>query len=225
MFHRTLGKGESCQLLSSSGPYRTVALRGGLDFEATGRWSLHTPPLFPTTMDSGSHGDGSNSNNDEDPTDVPHLISNLAVLEMLKTRVEARSERKISSRQHQHRDWLEAKVVEYLQGTAAVEFGTAQNAAALQKVLRSNKKTRSADGTVSTGYDLTKAESLQIINLAPKEPVEIHLLVEELHDRMTGRKQEELMSTIQSYLAPHFNGNSNHAATEDDAMVDRDGSR
>jgi RNA polymerase Rpb4 len=188
-------------------------------------------------MEGSSHDDNSNnSNGEEDPTDVPYLINNLAVLEMLQTRVEARKGRKrsTSSRQHQHCEWVEAKVVEYLQGTtAAVQFGTARNAAALQKVLRSNKKmTRAAaaaaDGTVlvstTAGFDLTEAESLQIVNLAPTEPVEIHLLVEELHDRMTARKQEELLATIQSYRVVAQENGKQHATNHKGvvAMDDED---
>ena len=46
---------------------------------------------------------------------------------------------------------------------------------------------------------VTEAESIQILNLMPTEPVEIHLMVEDLHSRMSETKQEEFLNMIQSY--------------------------
>lgn len=164
----------------------------------------------------GGHCEGANVEEN-----VPHLISNLAVLEMLQSRVDARKSGKSSSRQLQHRDWVERHVIEYLSSTATTQFQTAANAAALQKLLRSSKMTRTADGTATAGFDLTEAESLQIVNLSPTEPVEIHLLVEELHDRMTARKQEELLATIQSYRVAIPLANGSHAvAVANDVTMD-----
>ncbi|EEB86558.1 hypothetical protein MPER_16445, partial [Moniliophthora perniciosa FA553] len=33
-------------------------------------------------------------------------------------------------------------------------------------------------------YNLTKAEKLQVVNLAPTQPVELYVIVEELEDRL-----------------------------------------
>lgn len=152
---------------------------------------------------------------------APHLISNLAILEMIQPRVDARlknlkgttnstgtSTKNMNNKQLRHRDWIEQHVVEYLQGTACTQFTTAAHAANLQTVLRSPTavgKTATTPATTATtakklqGFNLTEAESLQIINLSPSEPVEIHLLVDELQDRMSVSQQEELLKTIQRY--------------------------
>ncbi|KAJ1665016.1 hypothetical protein IW140_003629 [Coemansia sp. RSA 1813] len=45
-------------------------------------------------------------------------------------------------------------------------------------------------------YDLTKAEILQIINLRPKTPVELHLIIEECGERFTMDDLDELIELI-----------------------------
>ncbi|TEB39978.1 hypothetical protein FA13DRAFT_43680 [Coprinellus micaceus] len=45
-------------------------------------------------------------------------------------------------------------------------------------------------------YELTKAEKLQIVNLAPTTPVELYVIVEELEDRL-GDRMDELTERIQ----------------------------
>jgi hypothetical protein len=64
------------------------------------------------------------------------------------------------------------------------------------------------------GYGVTEAESIQILNLMPTEPVEIHLMVEDLHARMSETKQEELLNMIQSYNSTTTLTNS--SSTNDD---------
>ncbi|TFY57529.1 hypothetical protein EVJ58_g6967 [Rhodofomes roseus] len=58
-------------------------------------------------------------------------------------------------------------------------------------------------------YDLTKAEKLQIVNLAPTEAVELYVIVEELEDRF-GTQMDDILETIRSSLsgpaAPLTNG-------------------
>ncbi|KAG6814209.1 hypothetical protein H0H92_000886 [Tricholoma furcatifolium] len=44
-------------------------------------------------------------------------------------------------------------------------------------------------------YELTKAEKLQIVNLAPTLPVELYVIVEELEDRL-GDRMEEILSHV-----------------------------
>ncbi|KAI0088607.1 HRDC-like protein [Irpex rosettiformis] len=48
-------------------------------------------------------------------------------------------------------------------------------------------------------YDLTKAEKLQIVNLAPLEPVELYVIVEELEDRF-GEQIDDILSMVQASL-------------------------
>ncbi|XP_006462446.1 hypothetical protein AGABI2DRAFT_179185 [Agaricus bisporus var. bisporus H97] len=50
-----------------------------------------------------------------------------------------------------------------------------------------------------TPYDLTKAEKLQIVNLAPTLPVELYVIVEELEDRL-GDSMDAILSTVKSSL-------------------------
>ncbi|KZT28731.1 hypothetical protein NEOLEDRAFT_1154264 [Neolentinus lepideus HHB14362 ss-1] len=50
-------------------------------------------------------------------------------------------------------------------------------------------------------YGFTKAEKLQIVNLAPTEPVELYVIVEELEDRL-GERMEEVLSHVRASLDP-----------------------
>ncbi|PFH54023.1 hypothetical protein AMATHDRAFT_45046 [Amanita thiersii Skay4041] len=50
-------------------------------------------------------------------------------------------------------------------------------------------------------YGLTKAEKLQVVNLAPTLPVEIYVIVEELEDRI-GDQMDTVISLVQSSLTP-----------------------
>ncbi|KAG7090776.1 hypothetical protein E1B28_009861 [Marasmius oreades] len=49
-------------------------------------------------------------------------------------------------------------------------------------------------------YDLTKAEKLQVVNLAPTKPVELYVIVEELEDRL-GDTMTNVLEIVQSSLA------------------------
>lgn len=51
-------------------------------------------------------------------------------------------------------------------------------------------------------YGFTKAEKLQIVNLAPTEPVELYVIVEELEDRL-GERMEEVLSHVRASLDPN----------------------
>lgn len=53
--------------------------------------------------------------------------------------------------------------------------------------------------TTIPGFDLTEAEAIQIINFMPTEPVEIHLMIEELDARIPEKRQDELLELISSY--------------------------
>ena len=46
---------------------------------------------------------------------------------------------------------------------------------------------------------MTAAEATQCLNMVPTEPVEIHLLVEDLPGRLSERQQEELLELVKSY--------------------------
>jgi hypothetical protein len=151
--------------------------------------------------------------------ETPVLISNAAVMELLRDNLAAREAQNSStsrnrrSNLYQHREWIEKQVHEYLQSTPCglLEKSRRQE---FQSALRSNKRqatmsstngkaatspTTTASSATTTGFDLTEAESLQIVNFMPTEPVEIHLMIEELHSRMTEKQQEGLLEFIGSY--------------------------
>jgi hypothetical protein len=67
-------------------------------------------------------------------------------------------------------------------------------------VVSSHEIVPTEDGTDHSGYDLTPAEAIQIMNFMPAELVEIHLVIDELHTRMEQlSEQEQFLHFIQSY--------------------------
>jgi hypothetical protein len=164
--------------------------------------------------------------------ETPVLISNAEVMELLSANIASReaqnagSTRNRRSNLYHHREWIEKHVHEYLQSTPCglLEKSRRQE---FQSALRSNKRQATMSSTngatttspptttssaTTTGFDLTEAESLQILNFMPTEPVEIHLMIEELHSRMTEKQQEGLLEFIGSYkikedATPAENGN------------------
>jgi hypothetical protein len=131
----------------------------------------------------------------KDDSESPVLVSNLEVLELLQKRS---TDRESQHRSMRHRNWIEQEVIEYLQAAPCVRMDS-NRLQELQSILQSSK--RVAGSTFkTTGFALTEAESLQIVNSMPTEPVEIHLLVEELQSRMTEKQQEELLTLIKSYI-------------------------
>lgn len=139
----------------------------------------------------------------KDKLDSPFLLSNAEVIHLLGDRLRSRNE-KSRKKQHpkknkyKHRDWIESQVVEYLKTTPCVDLER-DNLENFQSTLMSSKKLKSSGNTASeTGFGLTEAEALQVVNFMPKEKVEIHLMVEELHTRMTDDRQDELLQYIQS---------------------------
>ena len=130
--------------------------------------------------------------------EFPVLISNIEVLNVLHKCLKDRKGG--PKRKYQHRDWVEVKVVEYLECTPCAKLDKKRHVE-LKKTLMSQKKQVFAiDSTKSTGYGLTEAEAVQVLNFMPTEPVEIHLLIEELHDRMPEKQQDELLAVISSFV-------------------------
>jgi DNA-directed RNA polymerase subunit F len=151
-------------------------------------------------------------------SDSPILISNAEVMSILDKKVTKRNEnlkqnrRKQRETKTQHRDWIEEKVCDYLKNSpcASVDLSKLDE---LHSKLTSSKRRRqqlaqpaatdiahqTPSASKTTSFGLTEAEAIQIANFMPTEPVEIHLMVEELHDRMTESNQEELLKCIASY--------------------------
>ncbi|KAI9501264.1 RNA polymerase Rpb4-domain-containing protein [Coemansia spiralis] len=97
---------------------------------------------------------------------------------------------------------LKFEALQYLNGTACTTQSADQIALLKSQLLE---------------YDLTKAEILQIINLRPKAPVELHLIIEECGERFAIEDLEELLELI---LATLPRNDDSDAA---DANADGDG--
>lgn len=120
--------------------------------------------------------------------ETPDLMANFELLEMLQESTKSREGKKTRSRM-KHRDWIESKVLDYLKNSDCTKLD-AQRAPELVERLRSEKR---------DGFGLTDAEALQVLNLAPSESVEIHLMIEDLPSRMTDEKQERLLNFVGSF--------------------------
>jgi hypothetical protein len=150
-------------------------------------------------------------------TESPPLISNLEVMQLLEKNIEARNKNNAKKKSNmkrnkhfRHRDWVEEEVHRYLQSTPCVNLDPEKREEFKSK-LQGNKKicnTKEGQGETNgqpessssmTGFGLTDAEALQIMNMMPSEPVEIHLMIDELQSRMSESQQEEFLATIASY--------------------------
>jgi hypothetical protein len=153
-------------------------------------------------------------------SEAPLLISNVEVMEFLQKRMSARSEKEGKPnfrRRHnkfEHRDWIEEHVHSYLQTTPCVDLPIENVPELKGKLIASAQKkhvTEGKDGASAVvskpaGFGLTEAESVQILNFMPREPVEIHLMIEELHGRMSEKRQEDLLHLIGSCSKDGGNG-------------------
>ncbi len=154
--------------------------------------------------------------------DVPALVTNIEVMNILSKRIENRQEEgsiaandihmKKTNPKLRHRDFIEEKVLEYLQTTpcANVELQrmpelisklNGWNVDSVNETVKSDGDTESIETT--TGYRLMDAEILQILNLMPTEKVEAHLMIEQLENRMDDHRQDQLLQLISEY-AGHY---------------------
>lgn len=53
--------------------------------------------------------------------------------------------------------------------------------------------------SLTMGFHLTEAEAIQVLNHSPKEMVDLHLYVDQIHERFTIPEQEELLRVIDRY--------------------------
>jgi hypothetical protein len=154
-------------------------------------------------------------------SEAPVLISNAEVMELLQRNMSAREEKQPPKRNYnrrninkfEHRDWIEEQVHSYLLTTPCVRLPVANVAELKGKLMASAQKKQATTTTTTKGEDgesaavvsskpvgfgLTEAESTQILNFMPGEPVEIHLMIEELHGRMSEKRQEDLLKLVAS---------------------------
>ena len=162
--------------------------------------------------------------------DVPALVTNVEVMEILAARVEARRVREEENTtepgtsgygrkrlrrkpEHRHRDWIELKVLNDLKnspcGVGGIDktrelVGRIRGRAVAPAPGGGDMQSANQDGDGS-GYGLTDGETLQILNHMPTEMVELHAMIDDLPGRMTESRQEELLDLIGLYVG-HVDG-------------------
>lgn len=173
--------------------------------------------------------------------DVPALVTNIEVMNILSKRqneLQLKQEGDQNAPQMKkgdklrHRDFVETKVLEYLQSTpcANVEFGRMPEFVSKLKGSKAkfgsgvHPKDSGEGGVTEVGSDqkeitedfqLKDAEILQILNHMPSEPVEIHLMIEDLMSRMDEEKQNILLQLISEY-----SNRQNGAMEEDEEIIE-----
>jgi hypothetical protein len=177
--------------------------------------------------------------------DVPALVTNIEVLNILSKRQKelhlkeegdqntTAAAQKKKGDKLRHRDFIETKVLEYLQSTpcANVEFGRMPE---FVSKLKGSKEKFDGDGQPKDSFEgevakaddeqngtaedfqLTDAEILQILNHMPSEPVEIHLMIEDLMSRMDEEKQNNLLQLITEY------SNRQDGCMEEEEVIEED---
>eukprot|EP00980_Cylindrotheca_fusiformis_P014777 scaffold4026_cov117-Cylindrotheca_fusiformis.AAC.12 len=155
----------------------------------------------------------------------PFLLSNSEVLELLRPSVLDRKDKKLgkgipSKKKYKHRDWIEDSVCEYLEKTPCASLDSSRREE-LRTALTSRKKAIGKNKKSKlTGFGLTEPEALQVLNFMPQEKVDIHLMVEELHSRMTDERQDELLELIQSYVVVERNEANDDPETDGDIEME-----
>lgn len=116
----------------------------------------------------------------------PELVANIEVMEILAERVKERGngKKKHGGKALKQRDWIERQVLEYLESTPCA-LAESEKMPDLTKQLKSK-------------FQITNAETLQVLNFMPSESVEIHLFLPELQSRMKEERQEEMLQLVQS---------------------------
>ena len=157
-------------------------------------------------------------------SDSPVLLTNSEVLEMLGRNIDRRKESEENSKKKRrksskfaHRDWIEEHVHRYLQSTPCVNLSDIAKLPEIKSKLMASKSQQPNMGGLkkTTGFGLTEAESIMIVNFLPIEPVEIHLMVEEMHGRCSEHQQSELLEMIASYRKEDTLRNADRPPVED----------
>lgn len=192
--------------------------------------------------------------------DVPTLISNIEVHYLLSNRIKERQaeeqpnimngndieidmnndtqhKQPVQQRKFRHRNFVEEKVVEYIQSSPCgnIDLSTSKNLPKFVSILKrkprsiqdnsflvkeeeapngdkghmENSAVQSQEGqqqpidhsneSEEEGFGLTDGESVQILNLIPRESVEMHLIIEDLTERLPESRQRDLLRVISDY--------------------------
>lgn len=130
---------------------------------------------------------------------VPTLVSNIEILHLLRNRINTRnastseqvnddpSKQRRTNPKMRHRDWVEESVVASLEYTPCVKL----KLETLPELVSTLKSPR---------FALTDGEAMQVLNLVPRELVDLHLIIEDLGSRMSEEKQTDLLETIGKFL-------------------------
>lgn len=113
--------------------------------------------------------------------EAPDLVTNVEVMNILSSH-----KHKTRKKQKQHVDWIQQHVQGYLSKTPCANVQREDMPALVTRL--------------KDDFGLTDAETLQILNLMPRESVEIHLIIQDLPSRLTEKRQEELLALIGSYI-------------------------
>ncbi|KAI9311262.1 HRDC-like protein [Dichotomocladium elegans] len=116
------------------------------------------------------------------------LLSNFEVLQLLNEQQEfqrATQEKDASIEYPENLRTIQFELTEYLNQSPC----STQDEAQVKSFLDAFSK-----------YDLMLAEKLQILNLRPKSPVELYLLIEECEERFGEQELEEMLQSILDLL-------------------------
>lgn len=76
---------------------------------------------------------------------------------------------------------------------------------------------------IQSGYELTEAEAVQVLNMMPRSMVEVHLLVEDAHTRIGDEKEiAEFLETIETYRRPTTKKDKENEQDDDDHHDDQE---
>ena len=180
------------------------------------RHRKHAPPTTATTI---THRHETTSS-----AAVTTLPTTTTTLERTRTSDQIRKPKR-----PRHLHWIENQVVQYIQEhTAALEFQSTQHSLPLRSILLRRKRPTRASGVAATtndtavaasihpdtttttrlGFHLTEAEMIQILNHSPKEMVDLHLYIDQIHERLTMTEQEELLQIIAQCRRPRDSSSS-----------------
>jgi hypothetical protein len=158
--------------------------------------------------------------------DVPALVTNIEVMNILSKRIERRHEDATASEENdvnenkgnpklRHRDFIEEKLLEYLHTTPCANVNIQQMPTLISKLMGGSSTNETAEyieaegngedvepkhfDDCGEGYNLMDAEILQILNLMPTEKVESHLMIEQLENRLDDDRQDQMLQLISEY--------------------------
>jgi len=98
-------------------------------------------------------------------------------------------------------------VIQASENLRTVEFEAIQHLSApFHASLRQNEASIARLVKDLAPYGLTKAEKLQIVNLAPTDLVELYVIVEELEDRLSDEKTQEILTLVRRSLSDRPSG-------------------